>query len=290
MVHVPIVARRAALSRVTLVLFAGGLIAVGLIGFAALPGEADHSLRPEVQPAPTGPSGVVTYELGTGEIVSTTALGNRVVAARTVVEPGVSTASDRWPAPDGRTIVAAQRTSDGVFLTSSASGPGVQAWIAGPDSPALVEGGKAPAAAVKGVPLVVAWSPDSTLVAYGSLTGEPFYLNITSPGLIGAGRTFDLSGGYVGELAWSPNGRYLGISTYTMDRKNHTTFIYDRQTGTVTRLIDGCHITWSPDSKYVAVHRDPAPEPGTWIVSIDAGQRYALTTDPTAYPEMWQPS
>jgi Tol biopolymer transport system component len=137
---------------------------------------------------------------------------------------------------------------------------------------------------------VVAWSPDSQLVAYGSLIGEPFSLNVASPSGLASARALSVSGGYVGELAWSPDGRYLGISTYTMDRKNHTTFIFDRASGTVRRLIDGCHITWAPDSKYVAVHRDPSPEPGTWVVAVDGSQRYALSADPTSYPELWEAS
>ena len=269
-----------------------GIAAIVLIALLALAIAANRS-GPADQASPAlaqGPHGVVTIELGSGENISLTARGLRLPKPRESVDPEPIEAGERWTSPDGRTSVIAVRNASGVSLSSTAAGPGALAWIAGPDGPALVDGGKSPAAAVKGVPLVVAWSPDSTLIAYGSLTGEPFYLNVGSPSLIDATRSFDLSGGYVGELVWSPDGRYLGISTYTMDRKNHTTFIFDRQAGTVSRLIDGCHITWSPDSKFVAVHRDPQPEPGTWIVSVDGNEKYALSTDPTSYPEMWEAS
>ena len=288
MTGVPATAVRSTRFPLVVVALAASVLLAGLGGLATF-GQSPSARLAVPSNEAAGPTGVITYEIGKDQVVSVTAAGRRLLAARSVA-PRPTRSDERWVSPDGRTTVSAERTESGVFLTSSGSAPGMQAWIAGPDSPALVDGGKGPAAAVKGVPLVVSWSPDSEVVAYGSLTGEPFFLNVASPAHLDSARGFSLSGGYVGELTWSPNGRYLGISTYTMDRKHHTTFIFDRETNSVTRLIDGCHINWSPESQYVVVHRDPEPEPGTWVVAVDGSQRYALSDDPTSFPQAWEAS
>ncbi|MEO6043326.1 MAG: hypothetical protein ABIQ47_05340 [Tepidiformaceae bacterium] len=99
---------------------------------------------------------------------------------------------------------------------------------------------------------------------------------------------YTVTGGYVGELAFSPDGRYLAVSTYAMDRKNHTVLMLDLASGRMIRLIDGCHITWSPDSRYVAIHRDPGAESGAWVVSAtDATNRWAVSRETQAFPLTW---
>jgi Tol biopolymer transport system component len=98
----------------------------------------------------------------------------------------------------------------------------------------------------------------------------------------------EVVGGYVGELAWSPDGSKLAISTYTIDRLSHSVLITDPGDGYAPRLLDGCHVTWSPDSAYLAVHRDPGAEPGAWVVSAtDAAERWAITREVQAFPLTW---
>jgi Tol biopolymer transport system component len=135
---------------------------------------------------------------------------------------------------------------------------------------------------------VVAWSPDSKQLAYGSVTGEPWTLQIMTTGAVPQITTREVRGGYVGELAWSPDGRYLAISTYQLDRKNHTVLMYDTKTGSLSHVIDGCHLTWSPDSRFLAIHRDPGPDGGAWVISPDGETRIALTRDPAAFPYSWR--
>jgi WD40 repeat protein len=272
-------------------------VTVASLGLAATrPGEdqdsADAVASPVEYRLPAGPSGIITYSVSGHDPVVVTATGgpaNAAPGARLArTQPSVP---DEFPAPDGTVTAVVIRGDSGVVLALREGNLVRQtAQLAGPDSPALVDGGKVQAAAVKGVPLVVAWSPDSRTVAYGSLVGEPFTLNVASrdSGLTKVrDGAYTLSGGYVGELAWSPDGRWLAVSTYTMDRKNHTVFVLSAATGSLRRLSDGCHITWSPDSRFLAIHRDPQPEPGAWVISVESGESYALSRDPQAYPHSW---
>jgi Tol biopolymer transport system component len=154
-----------------------------------------------------------------------------------------------------------------------------------------VAGGKGAARAVDGIPFVVAWSPDSQSLAFGSITGEPYVLGVLrSPGSPNPTLGFaEVRGGYIGELAWSPDGKYLAISTYSLDRRNHTVLIAAGSTGLVRTLIDGCHITWSPDSKYIAIHRDPGVEGGAWVVSAtDKEDRWPISREEKAFPLTWR--
>jgi dipeptidyl aminopeptidase/acylaminoacyl peptidase len=230
------------------------------------------------------PSGIIAYEVTGKGIFAVSAAGEQLGLAghqHTFIRAPRDDASS----PDGNAIATVERRPDGVFLNviwnHRVLAP-IQ--LAGPDAPTLVDGGKSLAAAVKGVPLVLAWAPDSKTLAYGSITGEPYVLHLlTAAGV----RDVQVSGGYVGELTWSPDGRYLAISTYALDRKDHSVLIIGVGETVARRLSDGCHIVWSPDSRYIAIHRDPRTETGAWVLSADASERYAITTDPDAFPLTW---
>jgi Tol biopolymer transport system component len=163
--------------------------------------------------------------------------------------------------------------------------------LAGEFDPQLVAGGKGAARAVEGIPFVVAWSPDSKTFAFGSITGDPYVLGLMRyPGSVQPQLTFaEVTGGYVGELAWSPDGKLLAISTYALDRRNHTVLMADPVSGSIRKLIDGCHITWAPDSKYIAIHRDPGVESGAWVVSAtDSEDRWPISREVKAFPLTWE--
>ena len=282
------------------VLGAVGVIGIGLIAAPSFNGGGSPPTEVRVPVAPAtgdGPGGVITYEVtGRGLFNST---GDGLSLGATTYEHlhsegAVASAVEEAASPDGKWTAAILRNSSGVFLTLRGEN-GVQriaTQLASGDDPQLVAGGKGHARAIEGVPLVVAWSPDSRTLAFGSVTGEPYTLGLLSN--VGTNPAVSYSqvyGGYVGELAWSPDGKLLAISTYSLDRRNHSVLIADPATGYVRTLIDGCHITWSPDSKYVAVHRDPGDEAGAWVIAAnDKSDRWAITREEKAFPLTWRES
>ncbi|MEX0784812.1 MAG: hypothetical protein WD557_19430 [Dehalococcoidia bacterium] len=272
------------------------LLLVATVGTIAL--RARDSSPPAPAPVvvvtdrPAQPEGVITYEI-TGKGYFTARASGEVIGPATEHDlHSVHNASeqDRVPSPDGSQSVRIDRTQDGVFLAVGT--PGAEqsiGQIAASSDAALVAGGKGAARAVDGIPLVVAWSPDSKHLAYGSITGEPWTLRVMSvPGHGQSSVGHQVEGGYVGELAWSPDGRYLAISTYSLDRKNHTVLMLDTQTNRLETVIDGCHLTWSPDSRFLAIHRDPGPGEGAWIISPDGETRLALSRERGAFPYTWR--
>lgn len=275
---------------------AGGVVAVSAV-LAAL-----H--RPSAELPPTRPlavthrplggaTGRITYEVsGAGYFAVDAAGGPAETASPPWAKqaPAGRSESETFPAPDRSRVARVERTEAGVFLNILDGDRALlAAQLAGPESAPLVDGGKVAARAVAGVPLAAAWSPDARTLAYGSLTGEPFTLHVADFGAALALnlRDYPVAGGFVGELAWSPNGRYLAISTYALDRSSHTVLMFDAITGGLQRLSDGCHIVWSPDSQYIAIHRDPQAEPGAWVLSVDGHERWELSSDPKAFPYTW---
>jgi hypothetical protein len=158
--------------------------------------------------------------------------------------------------------------------------------IAGPDDPELLAATKGQAAALDGVPLTIAWSPDSRYLAYGSITSEPFALAVVRTDIWSTlFRT--VAGGYVGELAWAPDSSHLAISTYELDRSDHSVLIYEPKRSTVRPLIDGCAVVWAPDATFLAVHREPSVASGVWLTSPDGETRIEVTADVLAFPLRW---
>ena len=285
-------------------LFAGGVATAA--AFAALAGLAvarsnegseapGRELVAVEANAPARPGGVITYEVtGKGLFTSTgggTALGTTSVE-HLHAEGHVASPVESAVSPDGTLTATVERRPGGVFLVLSGGGRPARdiAQLAAGDDPQLVAGGKGHARAVAGVPLVVAWSPDSKSLAFGSVV-EPFTLGVlthpdASEPVI---RYAEVSGGYVGELAWSPDGSKLAISTYSLDRTEHSVLIASGGSMWTNRLVDGCHITWSPDSGYVAVHRDPGAEAGAWVVSTaNSGERWPISMEVMAFPLTWR--
>jgi hypothetical protein len=270
------------------------LAVVALLVVARSSQPAQPAVETAVEPR-SFPAGVITYEV-TGKGLFTADGGGHPIGTSNYehlhAEGHVATAVEIAPSPDGSLIAKVVRDEAGVFLavTDAQGAQRSLTQLASGDDPQLVAGGKGHARAVQGVPLVVAWSPDSKLLAFGSVTGEPYSLGLMrSPASLQPDvRYREVVGGYVGELAWSPDGSKLAISTYTIDRLSHSVLITDPGYGYAPRLLDGCHVTWSPDSAYLAVHRDPGAEPGAWVVSAtDAAERWAITREVQAFPLTW---
>lgn len=202
--------------------------------------------------------------------------------------PDVSRAgtAGAYPSPDGRYLAQVRSSDLGVWIDISEGDAVVQELqIAGPNDPELASA-KALAAAIDGVPLTVAWSPDSRYLAYGSVSSEPFSLAVVRAGHWST-LYRQVAGGYVGELAWAPDSSQLAISTYEIDRSDHTVLMYDPMRMQVRHLIDGCAVVWAPDSAFLAVHREPTVASGVWITSADGETRMEVVEDELAFPIAW---
>lgn len=269
---------------VSIVIWVAGLVAVALVAAIAitlllLPRSGDG----------TDIGGVITYQSSQGDVTvrpNGERVETRYVAAAAQDETSVGGV---WVAPDQTIVAFVDQTDDGAWMAVwEHSGVTRLAQLAGPGSPPLVSGDKTSARAADGVPLLAAWSPDGSQFAYGSATdGQDVFHVVDSRGW--SERSYGLDDGFVGELVWSPDGKNVAISSYSRDGKDHTVYIADAAGGGISRLVDGCLIVWSPDSQYLAVHRDPYYEPGLWLFSIDGLERRLLSDDGGATALAWLP-
>lgn len=239
--------------------------------------------------APPKPAGIISYADPSGEytVHPDGARADPVIVAEPLVVQSIFPLSGPWTAPSGAGEAYLATLGDETWMTlRDAAGIHRLAQMAGPGDPPLVAGAKGEAQTADGVPLVAAWSPDGAYLAFGSVSALPYALNITSAQSTTT-QQFEVGNDYVGEAAWSHGGRYLAVSSYSVDRSHHTVFIWDRQSGKLSHLIDGCHIVWSPDDRYLVIHRDPYKQPGVSVVSIDGGYVHSLSSDPNAFPSGW---
>ena len=137
--------------------------------------------------------------------------------------------------------------------------------------------------------LAVAWSPRGDRFAVGPVS-EPYvmYVVLTEGSWKLAYSTYTFQEGYAGELAWSPDGAYLAISTYSPDRTQHEVYLMDGDAdGAPRHVLDGCKIVWSPDGKFIAVKREPHDSTGIAAIRVDTGFHWSVTTHPDYYPLSW---
>ena len=236
-----------------------------------------------------GIAGVITYRSQERDI--TVRPSGEQVATR-FVEPAAQAETSIqgvWIAPDATTVAFVDQTDEGTWMAVwEPSGVTRLAQLAGPDSPPLVGQDKPAARAADGVPLLAAWSPDGSRFAYGTAIDGQDVFHIAESSAWSE-RSYGLSDGFVGELAWSPDGEHVAISSYSRDGKDHTVYVVAADGDEMTKLVDGCLIVWSPDSRYLAVHRDPYYEPGLWVFSIDGLERHQLSDEVGATALAWLP-
>jgi dipeptidyl aminopeptidase/acylaminoacyl peptidase len=135
--------------------------------------------------------------------------------------------------------------------------------------------------------LAIAWSPDGNVFAVGPVS-YPYSLHLVAPGSGQLVTTYYFDEGYAGELAWSPDGMRLAISTYSLDRKQHEVYVLDVAAGEAPRhLLDGCKIVWSPDGNFIAVKREPHDATGIAAIRVDTAYHWALTTHEDLFPVSW---
>ena len=160
------------------------------------------------------------------------------------------------------------------------------ALLGGGDAALLVLGTKSAARSVDAVPLVVAWSPDGSKLAWGSVTEAPYNLHVAERGRW-IPQSYPLEGGYVGELAWSSDGRYLAVSTYAKDRADHTLLVMDAlENHGPQRIAKGCVVVWAPDSRHLVLHGEPRTQPGLLVISVHGDVRRVIERTDVA-PFAW---
>ena len=233
--------------------------------------------------------GVITYRSQERDV---TVRPNGEQVATRFVEPAAEAETSIqgvWIAPDGATVAFVDQTDEGAWMAVwEPSGVTRLAQLAGPESLVLVGQDKPAARAADGVPLLAAWSPDGSRLAYGTAIDGQDVFHIAESSAWSE-RSYGLSDGFVGELAWSPDGEHVAISSYSRDGKDHTVYVVAADGDEMTKLVDGCLIVWSPDSRYLAVHRDPYYEPGLWVFSIDGLERHQLSDEVGATALAWLP-
>jgi hypothetical protein len=213
--------------------------------------QPDGHPATEVTATPTleaaaSPSGILTFAAD-GHYISVPAVDPTHRLATVAVTSENHIAAHQRPteavSPDGRFEARVVTDEQGTRIDLTASGHAtVSVAIAAPEGVGLVTEGKALARAVAGVPLTIAWSPDSKYLAFGSITGAPWALNLFSTASWSFS-SYQVEGGYVGELSWSPDGSRLAISTYELERTNHTVLLLDVETHWLRRLIGGCIVS-----------------------------------------------
>lgn len=268
-------------------------LVVGLVAIAALAAVAIGTivLWVTLRPASSTLGGVITYTTPAGDAsVRPDGKAAEAIDGPPVVPVVAAGGLEVFSAPHGGGVAYVERSGADAWLNVRAAGTGTSrrlAQLADASSPPLVDGVKGDAQVVGGVPLVVVWSPDGRYLAYGGLTGAPYTLHVVD-GRTLSQQDYVVAGGFIGELAWSAAGDRLAISTYSEDRHDHTVYILDPAGGAPVRLIDGCHIVWSPDSRHLVVRRDPQHSPGVWVVPVNGTEAYALTASENAFPLSWR--
>lgn len=236
------------------------------------------------------PSGILTFVADGGQYTSIPAADPTHPLVTAAIGPDDHGSAHHRPttalSPDGRYEANVRRDDQGTFIDVVSGGHVAQSIpIAAPDGADIVAGGKSLARAVDGVPLTIAWSPDSKHLAYGSVTGAPWALNIFSTSTRSFA-SYEVEGGYVASSRGHRTAR-ASPSPRMSSSANHTVLLLDVETSWIRRLIGGYIVVWSPDGNFVAVRREPLEEPGVWIAPIEGGTDIRVTADTKSYPVAW---
>ena len=239
-------------------------------------------------------SGPFAWDAADGLIVALNALGPEQSPAQIVrfgrdgSQSDVATAPTGvgffYPSPDRSLFAFTQDTAEGwrLMALDTASGEIIDFGNMGSDPAGVAPPVVSPTA--KG-PMYIAWSPDSTRLAFGGGSAPP-YVMTTVDVRDGSVRRTEFMEGYPGEIEWSPDGSMIAVSTYDADRTRHEVYIVDPASGEARHVSSGCVIVWSPDGRFLAQHIDK--EHGIAIVDIASGAYGHLTDGPYDVPVRWR--
>ena len=189
-----------------------------------------------------------------------------------------------YPSPDRSLFAFTQDTAEGwrLMALDTTTGEISDFGDMGSDPAGVAPPVVSPAA--KG-PMYVAWSPDSTRLAFGGGI-EPPYTMTTVDVRDGSVRRTEFMEGYPGEIEWSPDASMIAVSTYDAERTRHEVYVVDPASGEARHVSSGCVIVWSPDGRFLAQHIDK--EHGIAIVDIASGAYGHLTDGPYDVPVWWR--
>ncbi|HLF77506.1 MAG TPA: hypothetical protein VJB57_08435, partial [Dehalococcoidia bacterium] len=72
------------------------------------------------------------------------------------------------------------------------------------------------------------------------------------------------------------------------DRSRHEVYVLDvAGTQAPRHLLDGCHIEWSPDGRYMAVKREPSKAPGVSAIRVEDGANWPVVAYTGYVPISW---
>ncbi len=132
--------------------------------------------------------------------------------------------------------------------------------------------------------MYVSWSRDSTKLAFGGGYQPPYTMTIVDV-VSGAVTRTEFPYGYPGEIAWSPDGSTVAVSTYDANRTRHEVYLVDPSTGASRHMIAGCVIVWSPDGRFLALHTEQAD--GVAIMDVATGE-YGPVGETSDAPVAWE--
>jgi hypothetical protein len=192
-----------------------------------------------------------------------------------------------YASPDRTAIAFTQDSPQGWQLWTVDGGTGAirNAGNMGSDPAGVAPPDEYPPIRDKG-PMYIAWSPDSTRVAFGGGYEPPYMMTIADL-TSGAKHRTQFPDGYPGEIKWSPDGSRLAVSSYNLPRTHHESFVVDPDTGVARAILSGCVIVWSPDSRFLAIHGER--EPGVAIADVATLEHAQLTHTAGDTPLSWAP-
>jgi dipeptidyl aminopeptidase/acylaminoacyl peptidase len=190
-----------------------------------------------------------------------------------------------YPSPDRKFVAFTQNSFKGwqLWTVDGPTGEIRNAGNMGSDPAGIAPPDENPPIRDKG-PMYIAWSPDSTRVAFGGGYEPPYMMTIADL-TSGEKHRTAFPDGYPGEIKWSPDGSTLAVSSYNLPRTHHESYIVDPNTGVAKDILSGCVIVWSPDSRFLAIHGER--EPGVAIADVVTLKHVQLTHTAGDTPLSW---
>ncbi|MDP2983445.1 MAG: Tol-Pal system beta propeller repeat protein TolB [Candidatus Latescibacter sp.] len=138
-----------------------------------------------------------------------------------------------------------------------------------------------------------AWSPEGQRIAYSSLNGTNWGLNVIN---INTGQSLNISrwGGLNTSPAWCPTNPDL--IAFSSNRDGNTEIYTCRANGTAVKRLTNYQAidispAWSPDAAQIAFQSDRTGSPLVYVMNSDGSNIHRLTSTPNSYEDSpnWSP-